>query len=288
MGDGQGESQLTVPVIDFHIHILPRDRLYGSVQTWMQNFVPEPLGPYLERICSPQATLAMMDEAGVDYGVILAELNPITAGILATTEETAEFCRGHPRLLPFANVNPYMTTTPGRDLERYVEEFAVRGLKVLPTYHHYYPNDRLLYPLYALAQEAGIPAMFHTGSSVFKGSRTKYGDPLFLEDVAMDFPDLAVVMSHSGRGFWTETAAHLARTHRNVYLEIAGLPPQNLLKYFPDLEQLADKVIFGSDWPAQPFMKQNVAGIKELPISAEAKSKILGGTAARLLGLLVN
>lgn len=279
---------MPVPIIDFHIHILPPDRLYTSIQDWMQTFVPESLGPYLERICTPEGTLAMMDEAGVQYGVILAEINPITAGILATNEEVAEFCRDNPRLMPFVNINPYMTPTPARDLERYIGEFRVRGVKILPTYHHYYPNDRLLYPIYAVAQEMGLPALFHTGTSIFQSSRTKYGDPLLLEDVALDFPDLAVVMSHSGRGFWTETAAHLARTHRNVYMEIAGLPPQNLLKYFPDLEALAHKVIFGSDWPAQPFMKRNVKGIKELPISEEAKAKILGGTAARLLGLPMN
>lgn len=279
---------MPVPVIDFHIHVLPPDRLYASVQKWMQTFVPEAVGPYLERLSAPEAVLEMMDQSGVDYGVVLAELSPITAGLLISSEETIEFCRNSPRLIPFANINPYLTTHPARDLRRYVLEQGVRGVKILPTYHHFYPTDRFMYPLYAVAQELGLPALFHTGSSVFQNSRTKFGDPLFFDEVAQDFPDLVIIMSHSGRGFWTDTAAHLARTYENVYLEIAGLPPPNLLKYFPDLERLADKVIFGSDWPSQPFMKRNVRGIKELPISGEAKAKILGGTAARLLGLPMN
>ncbi|MDP2727834.1 MAG: amidohydrolase family protein [Dehalococcoidia bacterium] len=279
---------MPAPVIDFHVHVLPWDTLYVWIREWMQIFVEEPLKPYLDRVCTPEGTLAMMDEAGVDYGVVLAELSPITSGMIISSEETVEFCRDHPRLIPFANINPYLTTTPAQDLERYAKEMGVRGVKILPTYHHFYPNDKLLYPIYAAAQEMGLPAMFHTGSSVFQNSRTKFGDPLFLEDVALDFPDLAIVMSHSGRGFWTETAAYLARTYENVYMEIAGLPPTNLLKYFPDLEEMANKVIFGSDWPSQPFMKRNVRDIKELPISASAKAKILGGTAARLLGLPIN
>ncbi len=272
------------PIIDFHVHVLPWDRLYPFVRDWMQTFVDEPLETYLERVCTPEGTLAMMDESGVDYGVVLAELSPITAGLCISSDEAVEFCSRSPRLIPFANVNPYMTTNPARDLERCVKELGVRGVKVLPTYHHFYPNDRLLYPLYEVAQSLRVPAMFHTGSSVFQSSRTKFGDPVYYEDLALDFPDLALVLSHSGRGFWTDTAAHLARVYDNVYMEIAGLPPPNLLRYFPDLEAMADKVIFGSDWPSQPFMKRNVKGIKELAISEEARAKILGGTAARLLG----
>lgn len=279
---------MPAPVVDFHIHVLPPDRLYSSVQHWMQTFVPEPVRPYLERLSTPEAVLAMMDESGVDYGVVLAELSPITAGMLISSEETVEFCRQTPRLIPFANINPHLSLDPARDLRQYVAEYGVRGVKILPTYHHFYPTDRFLYHLYAAAQELGLPAMFHTGSSVFKNSRTKYGDPLFFDDIAQDFPDLVIIMSHSGRGFWTDTAAHLARTYQNVYMEIAGLPPPSLLKYFPDLEQLADKVIFGSDWPSQPFMKRNVNGIRDLPISDDAKARILGGTAARILGLPMN
>lgn len=279
---------MPAPIVDFHVHILPYQKLYPFVRDWMQGFVDEPLEPYLDRACTPQGTLGMMDESGVDYGVILAELSPITAGMCASSDEAVEFCRGNPRLIPFANVNPYLCANPAEDLERCVKTLGVRGVKILPTYHHFYPNNKFLYPLYEVAQALHVPALFHTGSSVFKSSRTKFGDPICFEDLALDFPNLSIVMSHSGRGFWTDTAAYVGRTHENVYMEIAGLPPQNLLKYFPDLEEMADKVIFGSDWPSQPFMKRNVKGIKDLPISEEARAKILGGTAARLLGLPID
>jgi hypothetical protein len=128
--------------------------------------------------------------------------------------------------------------------------------------------------------------MIHTGSSIFRGSRLKYGDPLYIDDVAVDFPNLVIVMAHSGRGFWYERAFFLAKLHENVYMEISGLPPQKLLTYFPDLEKLADKVIFGSDWPGMPDIRRNIEVIRGLPLTESTKEKILGENAARILGLL--
>jgi predicted TIM-barrel fold metal-dependent hydrolase len=127
--------------------------------------------------------------------------------------------------------------------------------------------------------------MLHTGSSVFKGARIKYGDPLLLDDVAIDFPDLPILMAHSGRPFWYEQAFWMARRHKNVYMEISGLPAKNLLTYFPRLEMLANKVVYGSDWPGNPDLGKNVKAVRALPISEEAKVAILHGNAARILGL---
>ena len=178
-----------------------------------------------------------------------------------------------------------MHVQPGKELERLVTQDGFRGLKIYPTYQHFYPNDRELYPMYAVAQALKIPLMVHTGSSVFKGAKLKYGDPLTLDDVAVDFPDLKIVMAHSGRGFWYDRAFFLARMHENVYMEIAGLPPTRLLEYFPELERNADKVIFGSDWPGMPYIKRNLEMIRKLPLNASTFEKILGGNAARVLGL---
>ena len=103
--------------------------------------------------------------------------------------------------------------------------------------------------------------------------------------MAVDFPDLKIVMAHSGRGFWYDRAFFLARMHENVYMELAGLPPTRLLEYFPELERNADKVIFGSDWPGMPYIKRNIELILKLPLRASTFEKILGGNAARVLGL---
>jgi hypothetical protein len=230
----------------------------------------------------PERFIQLMDEHGVDYACILAEIAPITSG-LATNEYVRDFCAASARLIPIATVNPFLHHEPARLLERLVREEDFRGLKLYPTYAQFYPNDRMLYPVYARAEALGIPVQVHTGSSVFRGSRLKYGDPLFLDDVAVDFPDLTLLITHGGRPFWYDRAVALCRLHSNVFIDLAGLPPQRLLDYFPELPRLPGKFIFGSDWPGVPKgIAANIAAIRALPISDEAKASILGETAARL------
>jgi len=271
-------------IIDFHVHTAYYEtttqdyddllrRGWGDRTEWM-----------IQTYSSPEGFLELMDEAGIDYAVILAELAPITTGI-ADNAYVAEFCSHSPRLIPFASINPYTCTYPAEELERLVRDQGFRGLKLYPTYQHYYPNDAHIYPLYAKAQELGIPVSLHIGSSIFGGARIKYGDPITMDDVAVDFPELVLLMCHSGRPFWYDKAFALARLHENLYMEVSGLPPHRLLDYFPELERLAHKVIYGSDWPGVPTIKENIQAIKGLDMGEEAKGKILGENAARLLNI---
>lgn len=272
------------PIIDFHTHLAPPDQLHPWVRDWTLSVVgPELAARHAERQ-TPAGALRILDAEGIDVAVVLAEMHPKTVGITAN-ETVAAYCAGQSRLIPFACLNPHLSHHTGKDLRRCVEELGMRGLKLGPPYGHFYPNDPTLYPAYEVAQEKGIPVLVHTGTSVFKGSKLKYGDPLWLDEVAVDFPDLRIVLAHSGRGYWYDAAFTLARYHEHVYLEIAGLPPQNLLTYFPQLERLADKVIFGSDYPGVPSLRGNIAAIRGLPLSPGVADKILGLNAARLLGL---
>lgn len=274
------------PVVDFHVHPAHYETYHSSMLEWVSQVYgsADILGSLAEKCSDPGVFLELLDEAGVDFAVILAELSPTTTGI-ASNELVRDFCQGQERLIPFACINPYLTSDPARELCRLVEREGFRGLKLYPAYNYFYPNDRELYPVYAAAQDLGIPVMVHTGSSVFRGARLKYADPLFLDDVAVDFPELNLLAVHSGRGFWYDRAFFLARLHPNLYMEISGLPPQRLLSYFPEFERNADKIIYGSDWPGVPHLVGNVRRIKELPISQEVKDKILGLNAARLLGI---
>jgi predicted TIM-barrel fold metal-dependent hydrolase len=276
-----------VPVVDFHLHAYEFP-LQGpaSFFAFLDREIGRPFAEFAREHATTESYLAVLDGAGVDVGVVLAEVAPITSG-LCSNERVAELCHGTPRLIPFGSINPFLTARADVELERIVRELGIRGLKLYPTYQYFYPNDALLYPLYARAQELRIPIMWHTGSSVFRGSRLKYGDPLYLDDVAVDFPELTVIVTHSGRPFWYDRAAALARFHENVYMEIAGLPPRRLLTYFPDLERLAPKVIYGSDWPGVPTIRENVEAIRALPLSEAARIAILGGNAARILKLPV-
>lgn len=139
-------------------------------------------------------------------------------------------------------------------------------------------------PPYAEAQRLKIPVIFHTGASQLTGSRLKYSDPIHLDDVAVDFPNLTIVMAHSGRGLFYDAAFFLARRHPNIYMEVSGLPPSRLLHYFPEFERNADKIVFGSDWPAIPStIKGNVEAFCALPLKASTIEKVLYRNAERLL-----
>jgi len=273
-------------VIDFHFHI----GRYHEYQPWVIEWVKsqgkniQDLEAFIDGVLTPEGIAGYLRANGVDFAVALAELSPVTTGMLGN-EAVAQLCQEVDSLIPFCSINPFLVADLAGELERHVTEMGFRGLKLYPTYQHFYPNANRLYPLYAKAEALGIPVMFHTGSSVFRGARLKYGDPLYLDDVAVDFPDLALVMAHSGRGFWYDRAYFLTRLHANIYMEISGLPPQKLLSYFPELERVADKVIFGSDWPGMPHIKRNIELIRELPLKEETKEKILGDNAARILGI---
>jgi predicted TIM-barrel fold metal-dependent hydrolase len=126
--------------------------------------------------------------------------------------------------------------------------------------------------------------MFHTGTSIFAGARNRYGDPIHLDDVAVDFPKLKVLLAHGGRPLWMETSFFLLRRHPNVFLDTSGIPPRRLLKYFPRLEEIADKTLFGTDWPGPGVqdLKKNLEDFRALPLSERAKRRILSATAMQL------
>jgi uncharacterized protein len=274
-----------MPIVDIHVHSAYTESTPASFAQYMAANVGQDLDRFIAEFGRPERFVQVMDENGIDYACVLAEIAPITSGV-ATNEYVRDYCAASPRLIPVGTINPYVHERPARLLERLVREEGFRGLKLYPTYAYFYPNDRQLYPVYAVAEELGIPVQLHTGSSVFQGSRLKYGDPLYLDDVAVDFPELPILLTHGGRPFWYDHAMALCRLHRNVYIDIAGLPPQKLLTYFPDLPRLAHKFVFGSDWPGLPNpVRQNVDAIRALPIPPEAAAAILGETAMRLYRL---
>ena len=269
-------------VVDVHVHTAYTNPTPDSFAQYVVRNTGRELGDFMAEFGNPRRYVELMDENGIDYSCVLAEIAPITSG-LATNEYVREFCAASPRLLPVCSLNPFLHHEPARLLERLVREEGFRGLKLYPTYAQFYPNDAKLYPVYAKAEELGIPVQVHTGSSVFRGSRLKYGDPLHLDDVAVDFPDLTILVTHGGRPFWYDHASALCRFHPNVYVDVAGLPPHKLLTYFPELPRLAEKFVFGSDWPGIPGrLADNVAAIGALPIPDGARAAILGGTAMRL------
>jgi len=270
-------------VIDFHIHIGRKEDWHPWVIEYFSKVNPC-LFENFKELMSPDGLEEYLVEEGVAYAVVLAEDSPTVTGVV-TNSYVHNFCKGQKRLIPFASINPKTSPNPDELLEKCVREMGFRGLKLYPTYQHFFPNQKEVYPLYEKAVEFGMPVMFHTGSSIYRHSKLKYGDPLHLDEVAADFPDLKIVMAHSGRGFWYDRAFFLSRLHKNLYMEISGLPPQKLLQYFPDLEKNADKVIFGSDWPGIRGIKENIDVIRALPLKEITIEKILYRNAEKVLGM---
>jgi hypothetical protein len=282
-------------IVDFHIHLSRPEDEQPWVLEWMRQNYRGDLDALSARVLTPHGLRAYLQEHDVDYAVGLAEVSPLTSGWVSN-EFVGGLCaqanalpdpeRGpRGRLVPFASINPFIVGDLPGELERLVRDYGFRGIKVYPVYQYHYPNDPRLYPLYAKAQELGLPMLVHTGSSVFKGARIKYGDPLLLDDVAIDFPDLKILMAHCGRPFWYAQAFWMAQRHTNVYMELSGLPGKKLLEYFPRLEELAHKAVYGSDWPGNPDLRRNAEAIAALSLSDGAKRAMLFDNAARILGL---
>jgi predicted TIM-barrel fold metal-dependent hydrolase len=208
-------------------------------------------------------------------------------------EEIAQACAENADvLIPFAGVDPWKGKAAVGQARRLVEEYGVRGFKFHPNLQAFFPNDRMAYGLYEVLEELQVPALFHTGQTGIGagvpgggGVRLKYSNPMHVDDVAVDFPGLPIILAHPSFP-WQDEALAVATHKPRVHIDLSGWSP----KYFPpQLVQYAntllkDKVLFGSDYPLISPDRW-LADFEKLPIKDEVRPKILKYNAARLLGL---
>lgn len=236
---------------------------------------------------SPKAFLKYLDRAGIDRAMLINYVAPEVIGFTSGVNQfVADYVKENPkRLLSCGSLHPRHTSNILADVEQLLR-LKIQMIKIHPPHQLLYPNDYLngvneLEIIYRAAEANGIPVMFHTGTSVFPGARNKYGDPIHIDDVAVDFPKLKILLAHGGRPLWMQTAFFLVRRHPNVFLDISGIPPKTLLKYFPRLQEIAHKTLFGTDWPGPgvPDIKQNLDEFRALPLREETQHQILSQTA---------
>jgi predicted TIM-barrel fold metal-dependent hydrolase len=210
----------------------------------------------------------------------------------ASPMEIIERSRDHADvLIPFGSVDPARGAEAVAMARQQIEAGA-RGFKFHPTTQGFFPNDRAAYPVYEVIQEAGIPALFHSGQTGAgagtrggSGFRLKYSNPIHLDDVAVDFPDLPIIIAHPSFP-WQEEALSVATHKPQVYIDLSGWSP----KYFaPILVQYANtllknKMLFGTDFPILT-PERWMADLEKTAIRDEVKPGIFKDNAAKLLGL---
>jgi predicted TIM-barrel fold metal-dependent hydrolase len=212
---------------------------------------------------------------------------------LVSNDEVLAFASANADIaIPFISVDPTRGPEAIREARRLVSTGLVRGLKLHPPMQQFFPNDRIAYPLYEIFAEARLPVLFHTGHSGIgtgapggAGIRLKYGHPMPIDDVAVDFPDLPIIMAHPSFP-WQDEAISVCLHKPTVYIDLSGWSP----KYFsPTLVQYANsllktKVLFGSDYPwITP--DRWMADFEKIGIKEEVRPLILKENAVRLFGL---
>ena len=242
----------------------------------------------VEELCSsPKAFLKHLDSAGVDRAVLINYVAPDVIGFTAGVNQfIADYTKeNRQRLISCGGLHPKHSVNILADVEQ-ILRLGIKMIKIHPPHQLLYPNEYLsgvkeLEIIYRAAEANGIPVMFHTGTSIFAGARNRFGDPIYVDDVAVDFPKMKILLAHGGRPLWMNSAFFLLRRHTNVYLDISGIPPQSLLQYFPRLEEIAHKTLFGTDWPGpgMPDIKKNLNDFRALPLTEESKQQILSKTA---------
>ncbi len=174
-----------------------------------------------------------MDREGVERAALINYVAPEVMGFDASTNDwVSRYVSGHEdRLVAVGSVHPRHSRDPGGDAERLFDEKKIRILKIHPPHQVFAANaynDGLegLAKIYAAAQARRRPVMIHTGTSIFPGARNRYADPMAADDVAVDFPQLPLILAHAGRPLYMETAVFLVRRHPNVHLDLSGIPPE--------------------------------------------------------------
>jgi len=280
-----------VRAVDMHVHLeidecghkaMPEELFEASAAY----FKSEERTPSIDRVAE------VYREQGMAAVVFTVDARTALGHDPNSIEDLVAGCaRNNDVLIPFGSVDPRRGEAALADARYQATELGVRGFKFHPSVQGFDPSDTSLYPLWEVLQDLGLPAIFHTGQNGMgaglpggRGIKLRYSNPLLLDDVAADFPQLTIIMAHPSVP-WQDEANSIATHKANVFIDLSGWSP----KYFPESlvklsnNVLSSKVLFGTDYPLITPQKW-LSAFAELPLREEVRPKILKDNALRVLG----
>ena len=278
--------------IDMHVHAevsccQPVDPIWKTYEDAASKYFKAPPRPTIDQ------TVAYYREKKIGMVMFTVDMEANLGSRRIPNEEIAEAAQKNSDIMiAFGSIDPHKGKMGPREARRVIDEHVVKGFKFHPTVQGYHPYDKMAWPIYEVIAEYGLPAVFHTGHSGIGsgmrcggGLRLEYSNPMHLDDVAIDFPDMQIVMAHPSFP-WQDEALSVATHKPNVWIDLSGWSP----KYFPkQLVQYAntllkDRVLFASDYPLitpDRWLKD----FEDAGFKPEVMPGILKGNAVRLLKL---
>ena len=253
-----------------------QDPIFESLRRWTKTPMPTVELPV-------NMTLRMMDEAGIDRSLISAWVAP--RNIMISNDEVAGFVAEAPnRLVGVGSVDISKPMAAVREIRRCIGELGFKAIRVLPWLWEAPPTDRRFYPVYTICCDLGVPfctQIGHTGPLM----PSEVGRPIYLDQVAIDFPELVIVGGHIGYP-WTEEALAVATKHENVYIDTSAYTakryPRALVEFMRGHGR--SKVLFGTNYPMIMPAKA-LENLDDLSLDDESRQLFLGGNACRIYNL---
>ncbi len=276
-------------IINAHVHLIEVDKItdkekYLETLSTIASFqnLKETMN-----IISLDNILKQMQEAQISQSVLFACYAPI---IYASNEFVAKICKDYPdKFIGFASLDPKDNNAPNT-LEEAITKLNLKGLKLHPPLQNFYPDDKMMWPIYEKANKLNIPVVFHVGSTPF-GSMVKLSqaNPILIDKIAVQFPKLKIILTHLGT-LWHNETFMVVEKNPNVYLDVSAYPHEitELLTYTTIRRIGENKLIFGTDFP-MPYegkihrMKDYVDCINNLEVPEEVKEKIFSKNFESLL-----
>jgi len=253
-----------------------QDPIFDSLKRWTK--IAEP------KVELPVAvTVGMMDEASVDKSLISAWVAP--SKVMISNDEVASFVSEAPdRLIGVGSVDISKPVQAVKELRRCINELGFKAIRVLPWLWGLPPTDRLFYPIYTACVELGVPfctQIGHTGPLM----SSEVGRPIYLDQVALDFPELVIVGGHIGYP-WTDEAVAVATKHEHVYIDTSAYTanryPDSLVEFMKGHGRT--KVLFGTNYP-MIMPSKALKGLDELYLDEEVSRMFLSGNAQRVFDI---